>query len=84
MTPINNNNEGRAYIAGWIIKLLAAAFITMALAWGQHVTAVTTELVTEVAVQKQVMQTFIKTMDRMENKIDILVENKEDKQYGAK
>ena len=74
MPPVSN--EGRAYIAGWIIKMLAAAFVVALLGWGQYITATTTELTTEMAVQKQAIASFSHTMDRIEVKLDLLLAEK--------
>lgn len=73
---VSNSNEGRAYIAGWIIKLFAGAFIVALLTWGQYITATTSQLNTDVAVEKQTLTTFIRTMDRVEVKLDLLLVEK--------
>lgn len=66
-------DNGRAYIAGWIIKMLAAAFLTASLAWAQHVTAVTNTLTTAQAVQASQLQNNKEQLDRIEGKVDKLL-----------
>jgi len=70
--------DGRAYIAGWIIKLLATAFLGASLAWAQHVNETTNKLSTDQAVLSEHQMTATKQLDRIENKVDALLTEKHD------
>lgn len=68
------DHDGRAYVAGWIIKLAAGAFLTASLAWANHITTKTEGLATAQAVQAQVQTSEQAQLSRIEAKLDRVLE----------
>ena len=71
-----NGNEGKAYIAGWIIKMLAAAFLTVSFAWAQHITTTVSAQTVQQAVAAQKQLTSDIQLNRIEGKLDLIIEGR--------
>lgn len=65
-----SNGDGRAYVAGWIIKLLAGAFLAGSLGWAGSTTSTNSTQDIDIAVLKTHYKEFKEQQDRIERKLD--------------
>lgn len=73
MVP-KSNGDGRAYIAGWVIKLVAALMFTGSLAWAQWVTQTNYQQNADLVELRSDAQNISKQLDRIEAKVDRVIE----------
>lgn len=59
-------NDGRAFVAGWIIKLLAGALLMASIAWAQYTTATNNKQSVDIAVIQEKGVATTKQLDRIE------------------
>jgi hypothetical protein len=74
--PEKTNDDGRAYVAGWIIKLLAGSFLVASLAWADWVTKTNNEHATTIVKVETKQEAFSNQLNRIEAKLDRVLESK--------
>jgi hypothetical protein len=71
---MSNAPDGRAYIAGWIIKLAAGAMLTASLGWASWTTNLNTKQETTIAVMDSRLSRMNAQLERIEDKLDVALQ----------
>lgn len=66
------SNEGKAYIAGWIIKLVAGVALMAALGWANGVNTAQQAQEVKIAQQEVERKNLKEQLDRIERSVDQL------------